>query len=130
MGCDRGGCHCSGVWTSPRMVSGAGLEWRYGKLGRIQAVCVCVCVCARVCVRVRVCVCACVCAGKLEMIEELFHPREGPRSSTHTTSCGVWLPLLKSVGQFLRGCLSQGAVVLAVLALGLVSWPGLGLGPL
>ena len=67
-------------------------------------------------------------SGKLEMIEELFHPREGPRSSTHTTSCGVWLPLLKSVGQFLRGCLSQGAVVLAVLALGLVCWPGLGLG--
>lgn len=40
-----GAATAPGVWTSPRMVSGADLEWRYGKLGRIQAVCVCVCVC-------------------------------------------------------------------------------------
>lgn len=39
---------------------------------------------------------------------------------------GVWLPLLGSVGQFLWGCLSQGTVVHAILAFGLVSWSGLG----
>lgn len=33
--------------------------------------------------------------------------------------CGVWLPLLGSVGQFLWGCFSQGAAILATLALGL-----------
>ena len=37
MGCEAGAATASGVWTSPRMVSGVGLEWRYGKLGRIQA---------------------------------------------------------------------------------------------
>lgn len=52
---------------------------------------------------------------------------EGPRSfELHSSLCWVWLPLLGSVGQFFWGCLSHGAVFLAMLALGLVSWPGLG----
>ena len=43
-----GAATAPGVWTSPRMVSGAGLEWRYGKLGRIQAARARACVCVSV----------------------------------------------------------------------------------
>lgn len=47
-------------------------------------------------------------------------------SGSIPASVRVRVPLLGSVGRFFWGCLSQGAVFLAMLALGLVSWPGLG----
>ena len=51
-------------------------------------------------------------SGKLENDRGAVSSQGRPQES----SCGVWLPLLESMGQFLRGCLSKGAVV--------VAWPG------